>query len=1188
MSRLSNDRTTVRGRALATTPLPDRNQVACLTNGRYTVRIDGQGTGYCEWRGIAVTRWSFDRICGSDGFHVYLRDLDDDSVWSVGFMPTRIVADQYEFCFDAGVAQIARLDCEIECRLSICIAPQHDCELRRCRLTNLSDRTRRIELTSYLEWVLTGRDADASHPAFSKLFVETEFCAASNAVFARRRPRSREETPVWGIHALAGDEGHSPPALQFETNRATFIGRGRTLARPRALDPAAKLAGLVGPVLDPIASLRTAISLLPGQSRDIFFLLGAASSRDESAAMVFALGGLVADNRLFDMPVQNANLANGQPIVVDGRVHLDSGAERHIVHPPHRRFRAASDGLTADAITTPASAISTSAREISTRSLEPLQFDNGYGGFSLDGREYVIRLEPDVTGQLRRPPMPWVNVISNENAGFIVTESGAGYTWCGNSRLNRLTAWHNDPVCDPHSEVVWVRDDEAGKFWSTTPGPTPSPAGYVVRHGFGYSIFEHEFSDLLHETTVFMAPSEPVKITRLRIVNRSPRTRRLSVYSYAHWALGGLASETSGTVSTTYDAPLRAILATNAERDAYGAHVAISAVGVSDRLRKSGINFTCDRAAFIGASADIGSPAALTIGRDLDGRAGGRLDPCAAWQVPVELTPGEECTLWFLLGEAPSRDAAAAMVETCRIADHVTQALHQVREFWHDTLSAVQIESPDRKIDLLVNGWLTYQNLSCRMWARSAYYQPGGAFGFRDQLQDAAALVLVRPDVTRAQIIRHASQQFVEGDVLHWWHPDTGYGLRTRFSDDLLWLPYVATGYVNSTGDEALWEEVAPFVVGPSIPDAHAEIYCRPTDSGLRDTIYEHCCRAVDRGLTSGPHGLPLIGCGDWNDGFSRVGRLGRGESVWLGFFLHFVLGQVLPVCAQRGDDDRVARYTAYRQQLATALNGDGWDGGWYRRAFYDHGQPIGSAASDECQIDALAQAWSVLCGVAPADQAGMAMDAVDERLVCRDAGLIKLLTPPFDRTPNDPGYIKGYVPGIRENGGQYTHGVLWVVKALAEMGRGTAAVELLRMLSPVWHTASPERTAIYQTEPYVVAADVYGEPPHLGRGGWTWYTGSAGWMFRVAVESIFGLTLDRGQTLVIKPAICASWSQCRLTYRLPRESTMYDITINNPDGKETGVTRATLDGRELAIETGAARVRLIHDGGVHRVVVRL
>jgi cyclic beta-1,2-glucan synthetase len=564
------------------------------------------------------------------------------------------------------------------------------------------------------------------------------------------------------------------------------------------------------------------------------------------------------------------------------------------------------------------------------------------------------------------------------------------------------------------------------------------------------------------------------------------------------------------------------------------------------------------------------------------------LDACAAWQLTVKLPPDGSFECTYLLGEAAGREAALETL--CRFArlEQVRQALDRVVNSWRTLLSSITIETPHPEVDLMVNGWLLYQNLSCRMWGRSAYYQPGGAFGYRDQLQDAAALVYHRPDITRKQILRHAAQQFVEGDVLHWWHPDTGYGLRTRFSDDLLWLPYVVAEYARKTGDEQVLDELLPFVAAPQLAEGEAERYLLPTTTDEKASLYEHCCRALDRGLTAGTNGLPLIGTGDWNDGFSRVGRLGKGESVWLGFFIDHILEAFLPICSHRGDTERVAKYTAYRDRLRTALNTAGWDGDWYRRAYYDNGEPMGSATSDECQIDALAQAWAVISGVAPLERANQAMAAVEARLVDEDAGLIRLLAPAFNRTHNDPGYIKGYLRGIRENGGQYTHGVLWVVRAMAELGRGTRAVELLRMLTPVWHASSSQRVGVYQTEPYVVAADVYGETPHEGRGGWTWYTGSAGWMFRVAIESIFGMSLEGGRTLVLNPCISSHWPRAVLRYRLSDGKTNYVVTIENPNGGERGVETATVDGSPIAVVNGLVRLPLAFDAAEHHVTLQL
>jgi len=1162
-----------RGRSTSDSILGLSLQQAILTNGRYRVSLSAVGSGVSELRGLDVSRWTPDTTCDSDGFHLYLRDLDDQYVWSAGYQPTRAMPEAYDFQFSSATAEIVRLDREIECRLTVCVVPQHDFELRRCRLTNRSGRPRQIELTSYVEFVLATREADANHPTFSKLFIETEYRPREGVILARRRPRSATEAEIFAFHRMFPDDRGAVSEVEFETNRKQFVGRGRSAARPLSLDPQSHLTGDAGPVLDPIGSLRTVLSLAAGETREIVYVLGAAEGREAIESLVATVDDFAGANE-FVAAAEAAHLGtNGDTTRWVAHSAHDGPASRLQDAEPRRFYL-------------PASAVVTETERPPEHLREKLRFENSFGGFSSDGREYVVRIEPDAQGRLRLPPQPWVNVIANERAGCLVTELGAGYTWAGNSRHNRLTAWHNDSVCDPHSEALWIRDEEAEVFWSPMPGPTPAEAPYEVRHGFGYTTFRHNSLGLVQETTVFVAPDDPVKVVRLRIENAGQTSRRLTLFSYQHWSLGTLAGESDG-VATEFDPSLQAIFARNPQRGLYRDAVAFSAV-VAENVAASEISHTGDREAFIGRFGELAAPVAVAEAEQLDMRTGRGLDPCAAWQVPVDIAPGHSIECTILLGEAPDRAAADSLVSKYRATGQTNHAFDQVVAFWRTTLSAIQIETPDPAVDLMVNGWLTYQNLSCRMWGRSAYYQPGGALGFRDQLQDAAALVLHRPDITRQQIVRHARQQFVEGDVLHWWHADTGFGLRTRFSDDLVWLPFVTAGYVAATGDDAVLDEIAPFLVGAQLEPGEVELglVAEPADTSA--TIYEHCCLALDRALTAGSHDLPLIGCGDWNDGMNRVGQRGKGESVWLGFFLYTTLSQMMPLCARRDDQLRIERYAAQRERLATALNAAGWDGGWYRRAFYDNGQPIGSASSDECQIDALAQAWAVLSGAAPRERVELAIDAVEERLVDERAGLIRLLTPPFDKTPHDPGYIKGYVPGVRENGGQYTHGVLFFIRALAEMGRGTRAVELLRMLSPITRTATAEQVGIYQTEPYVVAADVYSEPPHVGRGGWTWYTGSAGWMLRVAVESILGLSIERGKTLVLRPAISSAWPSCRLNYRLPDGRTQYDITIENPAGKESSVIAATLDGQPADVVDGAARIELQPDGTTHRVVVRL
>jgi cyclic beta-1,2-glucan synthetase len=618
--------------------------------------------------------------------------------------------------------------------------------------------------------------------------------------------------------------------------------------------------------------------------------------------------------------------------------------------------------------------------------------------------------------------------------------------------------------------------------------------------------------------------------------------------------------------------------------------------------------YSGDRAAFIGHDGSVGEPAAIAAGGPLDGRSGANLDPCFAHSTPVELPPGATTQVCFLLGEAEDQEDARALVSRYAAAGAPAAALARVREYWQRLRERVVITTPSPALDLMVNGWLPYQTMSCRLWGRTAFYQSGGAFGFRDQLQDAASLVHHAPELTRAQILLHAAHQFVEGDVLHWWHPPQSLGLRTRCSDDLLWLPHVTAMYIAATGDWRILDEPVGFLSGQVLAPEEDEILLTPAPAAEVADLYTHCCRAIDRGVTSGRHGLPLFGTCDWNDGMNRVGRKGIGESVWLGFFAYAVLGDFLPICAHRDDAEREDRYRAQRAALATALNDAGWDGDWYRRGYYDSGAPLGSSASDECRIDALAQAWSVISGVAPAARAVRALDAVEEHLISDRDRIIRLLTPPFDRTAEDPGYIKGYVPGARENGGQYTHAALWVVKAMAELRRPDRAAELLDYLNPILHASTRERADRYEVEPYVIAADIHGVPPHVGRGGWTWYTGSAGWMIRVALESVLGFRVAGGKEIVLSPCVPKHWERFAITYRPPGTDSCYAITAVNPGRDGSDLIAATLDGAPLAVVdagadgavtggagigsgangSAAVRVPIARDGCTHRVELLL
>ncbi len=1117
-----------------------------LARGRYATFLTATGAGYSAWRGLALTRWNADPVETGEGFFFYARDLDSGVFWSLTPQPTWSGNASFTGRFAVDRAEWLRQQHAVETRLEVRLAPDADLELRRVTLRNLSDRPRRIELTSYAEVVLQAWAADAAHPAFSKLFVQTEWVESARTLLARRRARTPEEPTVWLAHALDGDG-----ALQYETDRERFIGRGHSLAEPQALCQAAPLSGTVGNVLDPIVSLRRTVELAAGGSASLTFLLGAAPQRDAALALIerYAAPGLIEAAFAATVDAETVNVP------------------AHSLTPPPA-LPASPGSFDADAPT----------------DAEPLQFWNGYGGFSADGSEYVIRLEPDAQGRLQLPPQPWVNIIANPQFGFLVSETGAGFTWSQNSRENRLTPWRNDPLLDPHGEALYLRDEDSGACWSLTPGPILQAGRYEIRHGFGYSRFRQVREALEHEVWLFAARDEPVKIALIRLRNLGTTPRRLSLFSYAQLVLGVMPGDYASELAIEQDGATGALLAENRNR-AFSGRIAFAAATPTDSIP---MHISGDRSTFLGAFGHPARPAALLRDKALDGRLGTGLDPCFALQVTLRLEPGAGVERAFLIGEADSRDGARRLIRHYRQAGATSAALDEVQQFWRHQLGAVQLRSPAPTLDLLINGWAAYQTLSCRLWGRSAFYQSGGAFGFRDQLQDAAALVYYDPALTRRQVLLHAAQQFVEGDVLHWWHPPLGCGIRTRFSDDCLWLPYLATFYGRATGDWSVFNEPVRFLQSRALQPGEDEAFLTPEDSGQSASLYEHCCRALDRSLTQGAHGLPLMGGGDWNDGMNRVGREGRGESVWLGFFLYAILGDFIPVCGQRGDYNRARRYAAFRSHLAEALNEQGWDGEWYRRAWYDDGSVLGSALSDECQIDALVQAWAVLSKAAPGARAEAALDAVERRLIDPTAGLIRLLTPPFENTPHDPGYIKGYVAGVRENGGQYTHAALWVVRALAELGRREPVARLLEMLSPVRHAATSEAAAIYRLEPYWVAADLYGVAPHVGRGGWSGYTGAAGWLLRVTLESLLGLELVEGHALRLRPCIPDAWPGFQLRYRLADHESVYEIEVRNPDGQAQRVAALEIDERPGRIERGAAYIPLFRDGLVHQVRVTL
>jgi cyclic beta-1,2-glucan synthetase len=814
---------------------------------------------------------------------------------------------------------------------------------------------------------------------------------------------------------------------------------------------------------------------------------------------------------------------------------------------------------------------------------ENLLMDNGLGGFSRDGREYVIRLRSSpgesTGGPGQTTPHPWVNVIANPQFGFLVSEAGSGPTWAENSGENRLTPWRNDPVTDMPGEALYLRDEETGLLWSPTPMPAGADTVHVIRHGAGYSIFESQSHGLNQKLRLFAAPDEPVKIVHLRLQNLWERPRRLTVTYYAEWVLGTTRDMHQSHIMPEFDPDKNALLATNRFNSEFGERVAFLATS------KKPHGVTTDRTEFLGRLGSLRAPAALgRIGLESAVNAG--LDPCGVLQLHVDLQPGANEEVFFLIGEGTNRAESLALVGQVQSQGQVEAIWQAVQHQWDDILNTVTVETPDPAMDLMLNRWLLYQTLSCRLWGRTGLYQSSGAFGFRDQLQDVLALLHTRPDLARSQILEAARHQFEAGDVLHWWNPPAGRGVRTRFSDDLLWLPYVTAEYVTATGDESILLENIPFLKGEPLKPEEADRYSQYEPMTETYALYEHCLRALKRGATAGAHGLPLMGAGDWNDGMNRVGMGGRGESIWLGWFLYTTLNRFAPLVELMKDDP--VPYLQQAENLYRALEAHGWDGNWYLRAFYDDGSKLGSRENTECQIDSIAQSWAVLSGAAESaprtkteatTRAAQAMESVNRLLVKQAEQMILLFTPPFDKTERDPGYIKGYLPGVRENGGQYTHAAIWTAWAFAKLGQGDRAMELFQMLNPISHADTLEKATRYKVEPYVIAADIYSVPPYTGRGGWTWYTGSSGWMYRLGLEAILGIT-KVGKALRINPCIPRHWPGFKVDYRFG--TAQYKINVENPNNVNQGIRQVLLDGNPLPDNL----IPLVEDGQSHEVQV--
>ena len=1263
-------------------------EVQLLSNGRYHVMITSAGGSYSRWKDLAVTRWREDATCDNWGTFCYVRDVDSGHYWSTAYQPTMVEPKKYEVIFSEGRAEFRRHDRGIDLHTEIVVSPEDDIEMRRTRITNKSSSTRTIEFTSYAEVVMAPAAADAAHPAFQKLFVQTEILRNENAILCTRRPRAKDEQMPWLLNLMTIHDG-ALVDVSFETSRAEFIGRANSTVAPLAMQEADPLGGMEGSVLDPIVAIRYQVTLKPDETVTLDVVTGMTETREaalhlidkyqdrhladrvfelawtHSQVVLRQLNATESDAQLYsrlastviypnaalraeasilirnqrgqsglwayaisgDLPIvlmqikdpANIELARQmvqahaywrlKGLVVDLVIwYEDQSGYRQLLHEQimgliasgidaqaidrpggifvrlldqisnedrvlmqsvARAILSDSAGTLADQVkratpVVPKLALLASEARSEPYQLRPLQaqpqreliLHNGMGGFSADGREYVIRTDAE-----HRTPAPWVNVLANPNFGSVVSESGQAYTWAENAHEFRLTPWDNDPVSDRSGESFYIRDEQSGAFWSPTALPVRASGEYVSRHGFGYSVFEHAQEGINSELTTFVALDASIKYSVIKLRNDSTVPRRLSATGYVEWVLGDLRAKSSMHVTTELDPVSGALFARNAYNTEFSGRVGFFHVDAPSRT------VTGDRTEFIGRNRTLANPAAMGRAR-LSGKLGAALDPCAAIQVMLELQPGEERELVFMLGVGGRRNAdATGIISQYSGSAAAGAAFAKVRAHWDHTLGAIQVQTPDPSMDVLANGWLMYQTIACRLWARSGYYQSGGAFGFRDQLQDAMAMIHTEPHLLREHLILCAAHQFVEGDVQHWWHPPSDRGVRTHCSDDFLWLPLATHRYVIGTGDKSVLTEPAPFLEGRMLKQEEESYYDMPHKSSQTGDLYEHCVRAIKRGLRFGEHGLPLIGTCDWNDGMDRVGNEGKGESVWLAFFTYEVLQRFAEVAVVHGDPAFAATCREEAVKLAANVELHAWDGQWYRRAYFDDGTPLGSHTNDECQIDSISQSWGVISGAADKMRTAQAMAAVDARLVKRDYGLVQLLDPPFDDGVLNPGYIRGYVPGVRENGGQYTHAAIWTAMAFAKMGDTERAWELLRMINPVNHGSNPRDAALYKVEPYVVAADVYAVSPHIGRGGWTWYTGSSGWMYRLMVESLLGLSVA-GERLTLAPQLPADWPGFKLDYRYRRS--MYAISVTAGEQDAMLVDGVAQSGFEIVMQDDA------------------
>ena len=1271
-------------------PDPKQPKSHILTNGDYSVFLTDRGTGFSRNKEIAITRWREDSTLDGYGMFCALCHLEANKTWTNTYAPKRQMPNRYKATFTPDKVEYFRADDSIETVTEVIVASDDNVEIRRLTLKNLGDKTATIEVTSYFEVVLAKLSQDIAHPAFSNLFIKTEYSVEEHCIISERRTKSDIEKRWMMANSVVTEKGLID-TIQFETDRMKFIGRGRNITDAAGVQHH-MLMNSAGAVLDPVMSLRVRVSIPPKETKVVSFVMAVSNEREwllklvrkfatpelieaafflakvrsraeakhfnikardiavyeemishilfisplkrrqqemverstsgQSSLWKYGISGdlsiilVVINNsedfsftsevmkareywrrkglpvdlvilanletsyhQLFNDFVSNVESEQGQGEtkayvlnineIPQADIYLLYAAARIVLEDNGETLKAQIT-LKKDLWGPKTKRLAGKIGDYKVRSTPDLEIEtyfNGIGGFSKNGAEYIIRLKNNET-----TPAPWTNVIANSTFGFLVSESGSSYTWNGNSRENKLTPWNNDMVSDNPGEVLYLSDRDTGEVWTVSSLPVREAEPYEIRHGFGYSVFSHTSHGICQNLTQFVPKDDSVKISLLEVKNESDRTRSLCLTYYIRPVLGVCDQMTAMHIRTR-QSDSGMLIIENPYNEEFSGQICFLDVSIKER------EMTGDRKAFFGEGG-IEFPDALKHEK-LFRAFGTGLDPCAVIQVTLTLAQNEHREIVFLLGESENEGKANALGNKYTDILQTKRALEEVKLFWKGQLSAIQVQTPSAPFNLMMNGWLKYQVIACRLWARASFYQAGGAYGFRDQLQDCLAILHTWPEMARKQILLHASRQFEEGDVQHWWHAPWGRGTRTRYTDDLLWLPYVTAEYIKTTGDVAIMDVQIPFLKEEVLKDQETERYSRPEISKETATLFEHCRRAIKKSLRFGQHGLPLMGSGDWNDGMNNLGAGGLGESVWLGWFLCRILKDFETICIKRDESKTADEYAKNLGEISDALDKSAWDGEWYKRAYFDDGNPLGSKVNTECMIDAIAQSWSVISGASNNEKAHMAMDSFEKHLVDKENGIIKLLTPPFDGKQSDPGYIMGYLPGVRENGGQYTHAAAWAIMAWAKLGESERAWECFNMINPINHTQSKGECDVYKLEPYVMAADVYAGDPNTGRGGWSWYTGSASWVYKAGLEDLLGFR-KKGNRLTIKPCIPKQWEEFSIRYQYL--STTYILEVHQLKAYEGSVTEILVDGK--AIFEGV--IQLVDDSAVHHVVINL